>query len=252
MSSAFMTVGSARLEFARWGGGVGLPILLLHEGLGSIKLWKEFPAMLASATGREVVAWSRMGHGWSDPDTTRREPDYMHREAALLSDVMDALGMERAHWFGHSDGASIALIGANMHPGRVASLTLEAPHVLVEDLTHSSIAEVAARFPQTDMGERMKRYHADPIALFDDWSAIWLDPRFRDWNIEGLLGGISAPALLIHGHDDQYGTLDQLDRIAAVLADTTRVELPDCRHSPHLDQQDAVIAAVCGFLNDKD
>jgi pimeloyl-ACP methyl ester carboxylesterase len=252
MSSASIAVDAARLEAARWGEGAGLPIMLLHEGLGSITLWKDFPARLASAAGREVVAWSRLGHGWSDPNTTRREPDYMHREAALMPQVMAALGFERAHWLGHSDGASIALIGAQMHPGLVASLTLEAPHVLVEDLTHASIAEAAARFPETDMGDRMKRYHADPYGLFSDWSSIWLDPRFRDWNIEPLLGGISAPALLIQGHDDQYGTIEQLDRIAAVLADTTRVELDDCRHSPHLDQPEAVIAAVCGFLEYRD
>lgn len=252
MKSEYITIDNARLEAARWGEGAGLPIMLFHEGLGSIKLWKDFPARLAAASGREVIAWSRQGHGWSDPATVPRGPDYMHREAALVQQVMVVLGVERAHWLGHSDGASIALIAAESHPQLVASLTLEAPHVFVEDLTHASIADVAAGFPETDMGERMKRYHADPYALFAAWSSIWLDPQFLDWNIEELLAGIRAPALLIQGLDDQYGTLEQLDRIAAALGDTTRVELDRCRHSPHLDRQDAVIAAICSHLKNRD
>jgi pimeloyl-ACP methyl ester carboxylesterase len=248
----WITVDEVRLETARWGCGDRLPILLLHEGLGSVRLWKDFPARLAEESSREVIAWSRQGHGWSDASNTPRETDYMHREAALLPSLMSALDIEKAHLLGHSDGASIALIGAALHPPLVDSLILEAPHVLVEELTHAAIAHVAATFLQTDMGERMRRYHQDPIALFANWSSIWLDPRFRSWTIEGLLPSIAAPALLIQGQDDEYGTLDQLGRITAKVAQAERLILGNCRHSPHFDRQDAVLSAICKFLSEKD
>lgn len=247
-------IGGKRLEAARWSGDgeSGLPILMMHEGLGSIRLWKGFPERLARAAGREVIAWSRLGHGWSEARDMARGVGYMHDEADLLPEVHAALGLERAHWLGHSDGGSIALIGAARHPGLCASLIVEAPHVFVEDLTSASIAQVATEFVASGMGERMKRHHDEPVALFRDWSAIWLTPEFRDWDIEEVLPGIAAPALLIQGRDDQYGTMAQLDHIEAVLAETRRLELEDCGHSPHLDREDAVIAAICAFLDGKD
>jgi pimeloyl-ACP methyl ester carboxylesterase len=224
----------------------------MHEGLGSIALWKRFPETLAAATGRQVIAWSRQGHGWSDLILEDRGPDYMHREAELLPELHQQLGIERAHWLGHSDGGSIALIGAAWHPQLAAGLIVEAPHVFVEDLTVASIAEIGVGYAASDMGERMRRYHADPDHIFHKWNDIWLDPAFRDWNIESLLPAISAPALLIQGWDDEYGSMEQLDRIAAVLPVTERIELERCGHSPHRDREDAVVAAVSAFLNDKD
>lgn len=252
MRTEQIEIGGKTLEAARWGGGNRLPVLLLHEGLGSIRLWKDFPERLAEAAGREIIAWSRQGHGWSDAYDGSRNLDYMHREALLLSAVHEALGLTRAHWLGHSDGGSIALVGASRFPLLVSTLILEAPHVFVEDLTHSSIASVAAGFAGSDMGERMKRYHRAPLPLFEDWSAIWLDQIFRDWNIEEYLPGIGAPALLIQGRDDQYGTMEQLDRIAAGLPETARLELDDCGHSPHLDRTDAVIEAICAYLDGRE
>jgi len=252
LTGKWIDLDGSRVEYARWGEGSALPVLLLHEGLGSVGLWKDFPDKLAKACNRKVIAWSRHGHGWSDPAVGVRNPDYMHREAALLPQLLAALDIPRSHWLGHSDGASIALIGAAEYPDRVASLILEAPHVLVEDLTFNSIAEIAAAFAPDVMGERMRRYHADPLTLFNDWSSIWLDPRFRTWNIEALLNRVEAPALLIQGHDDQYGTFDQLDRIAAHLPDVTRLHLDDCRHSPHFDQPEQVLQTISRFLEKKD
>jgi len=247
-------IDDIELETACWGTGARdrLPILLLHEGLGSIRLWKDFPEQLARATGRDVIAWSRRGHGWSDKLTAAHGPGYMHGEANLLPQIQAALGVPRAHWLGHSDGGSIALIAAARFPALVASLVLEAPHIFVEDLTVASIAKVAAGFSASDMGERMKRYHADPVSLFEKWSAIWLDPIFRSWNIEDLLARIAAPALLIQGRDDQYGTMRQLDSIEGVIAETRRLELDCCGHSPHFDRKDAVIDAICAFLNERE
>ncbi len=247
-----VTIGNARLEVARWGAGRRLPILLLHEGLGSVRLWKGFPERLASASKREVIAWSRCDHGWSTPRASPRAPDYMHQDAEMLPALCKGLGLPRAHWLGHSDGASIALIAASRFPGLVSHLIVEAPHVFVEGVTLSSIGSLAAGFATSAMGERMKRYHRDPATLFHDWTAIWLAPAFRDWNIEQFLPGISAPTLIIQGHDDQYGSLEQLDRITAAVPDAVRLELKHCGHSPHFDREDAVIEAICNFLDGKE
>lgn len=249
----FLETAAGRLEYAKWGEATDgrLPILLLHEGLGSVGLWKKFPELLSASTGREVVAWSRHGHGQSDIAAIGHDVDYMHREADWLPQVHQQLGIERAHWLGHSDGGSIALIAAARHPELVDSLVLEAPHVLVEDLTASSIGKIAAGFHASDMGKRMEKYHAEPVTMFERWAKVWLMPEFREWNIEDVLPGISAPALLIQGLDDQYGTMDQLDRIERVLKETARLELPNCGHSPHHEQQEAVIRNITAFLEER-
>jgi pimeloyl-ACP methyl ester carboxylesterase len=248
---AIVEVSGVRLEVAEWSGG-GTPILMLHEGLGSVSMWRDFPARLAERTGRRVVAWSRRGYGRSDPLPQKRDPDYMHREAVLMPPLMDTLGLGRAHLLGHSDGGSIALIAAADNPGRVASLVLEAPHVFVEQITVDSIAAVGELFRTRDLGAKLGRHHLDAARTFWRWNDIWLDPRFRDWNIEALLPDVRAPTLLIQGLDDEYGTLDQLDRIQAVLPETHRLELSHCGHSPHRDQPEAVLAAVAAFLSEVD
>jgi pimeloyl-ACP methyl ester carboxylesterase len=247
----FICVNGVTLEAKRWPGR-GLPLLLLHEGLGSVAMWRDFPEALATATGHEVIAWSRQSYGASDPLPRPRDPGYMHDEAALLPDVMDALNIDCAHLLGHSDGGSIALIAAARFPARAASLILEAPHVYVEQITVDSIAEVKTTYQTTDLGMRLGRHHKDGDHTFRRWNDIWLDPRFRDWNIEALLPRVTAPALLIQGLDDEYGSLDQLDRIEAVLPHTRRLELARCGHSPHRDQPEAVLTAVTAFLRNID
>lgn len=245
---ARITVDGVGLEVRRWEGR-GAPILLLHEGLGSISMWRDFPERLAAASGHAVVAWSRRGHGASDLLPEKRDPDYMHREADATIRLLDSLKIERAHFFGHSDGGSISLIAAARYPARVASLVLEAPHVYVEQLTVDSIAKVKTVYETSDLGRKLARHHADGDHAFWSWNDIWLDPRFRDWTIEDLLPAVRAPALLIQGRDDEYGTMDQLDRIAAVLPVTRRLELDDCGHSPHRDQAQAVLDATVSFLD---
>ena len=246
-SSEFLVVDDVRLEIRAWP-GQGMSILLLHEGLGSVAMWRDFPERLAAATGHPVIAWSRRGYGLSDPLRESRDPDYMHGEAQFVAPLLDALALERAVLFGHSDGGSIALIAAARIPDRVAALVLEAPHVYVERLTVDSIATTKSLYATTDLRARLQRYHRDPDHVFWRWNDIWLDPRFRDWSIDDLLPAIRAPALLIQGRDDEYGTIDQIDRIAAVLKVTQRLELPSCGHSPHRDQPQAVLAATSAFL----
>jgi len=211
-------------------------------------MWRDFPARLAAATGRSVIAWSRRGYGRSEPLPVPRDPDYMHKEADAVSALLDALGIERAVLFGHSDGGSIALIVAARAPERVASLILEAPHVYVEQLTVDSIAKVKTLYEVSDLGRKLGRHHADAAHVFWRWNDIWLDPRFRDWSIESLLPDVRAPALLVQGLDDEYGTMDQLDRIEAVLPRVRRLELANCGHSPHRDQEEALLTASKQFL----
>jgi len=244
----FIGAAGQRLEVARWPGDDRLPIVLLHEGLGSIMTWRDFPARLAAATGREIVAWSREGHGRSAMVSERFKPDYMHREAASVPALLDALNIDRAHLLGHSDGGSIALLAAASAPDRVASLTLEAPHVFVEELTVESIASIGRDFARTELGARLARYHDHPERLFWRWNRIWLDPSFRDWAIDACLTAIAAPVLFIQGLQDQYGTREQLDRIAAILPETRAVEIDSCGHSPHRDQPRIVLAAISSFL----
>ncbi|MDX3898933.1 MAG: alpha/beta hydrolase [Sphingobium sp.] len=246
-----ITIDNIGLEVRRWH-GTGVPILLLHEGLGSVAMWRDFPDRLAAVTGRPVIAWSRQGYGMSDPLPVSREPNYMHDEAARVPLAMDALGVDRAILFGHSDGGSIALLAAALVPDRIAGLILEAPHVYVERLTIDSIANVKQVYLASDLGAKLARYHRDAKEVFWRWNDIWLDPRFEAWNIEAMLPAITASALLIQGLDDEYGTLDQLDRIEAVLPRSVRVELADCGHTPHRDQREAVLSATADFLKDDD
>ncbi len=247
--TAFVTVDGCRLEVRRIGAGQGLPIVLLHEGLGSASAWRDFPDRLAERTGREVIAWSRDGYGESDIRSDTFETDYMHREADKLPAFLAALGIQRAHLYGHSDGGSIALIAASRYPDRVASLALAAPHIFVEPLTVTSIAKIKQAYLQSDLGGRLSKYHANAELVFWRWNAIWLDSRFLAWNIEPLLPAISTAALLIQGLDDEYGTLAQLDGLEAVLPAVRRVELPACRHSPHREKTEEVLAAMGHFLS---
>jgi pimeloyl-ACP methyl ester carboxylesterase len=243
----FLEVAGLTLEILRWPGS-GVPILLLHEGLGSASMWRDFPDRLAAKTGRPVIAWSRRGYGSSDVLPHSRDPDYMHIEAHGIPALLDALKIERALLLGHSDGGSIALIAAAHFPERVAGLILEAPHVYVEQLTLDSIAAIGDEYHATGLGARLGRYHRDADRVFWQWNDIWLDHSFRDWSIEALLPAISAPTLLIQGLDDEYGTMDQLRRIQTVLPKTRCLALGACGHSPHRDQPLAVLDAAADFI----
>lgn len=237
------------IEIARIGQGSGLPIVLLHEGLGSVALWRDFPAKLADATGREVIAWSRRGYGQSKAGPDAYTPDFMHREADEAAALLGALRIERAHLFGHSDGASIALLVAARHPSLAASLVLEAPHVFVEPICVEQITAFGHAVEDNDTIARMARYHRAPDRVFRRWHDIWIAPEFRDWTIENEIAEIDVPVLLIQGENDEYGTMLQLDRIAARIPQAKRVHLAECGHSPHRDQSDKVLAHTAGFLS---
>jgi pimeloyl-ACP methyl ester carboxylesterase len=224
-------------------------IVLLHEGLGSVALWKDFPRQLARRTGWSVVAYSRYGHGNSDPLTQPRRIDFMHHEAEIvLPALLDRLEIARPVLFGHSDGASIALIFAGAFPRRAAALVLEAPHVLVEGRALASISRAREDYFSRDLPTRLAPYHADPESTFRGWNDIWLDPAFRAWNIEEYLSSIRCPVLLIQGQDDEYGTQAQLDAIARRVRDCEVLLLPGCGHSPHREQEAVTLEAAAGFI----
>ena len=222
-------------------------IVLLHEGLGSVAMWRDFPVRLGERTGCGVFAYSRAGHGRSGPARLPRDPDYLEREATdVLPDVLSAAGIEHPVLFGHSDGGSIALAFAAAFPEVPRGLILEAPHVFVEELSVQSIA--AAREAYPGFRERLARYHDDVDATFRGWNDIWLDARFRGWNIVERLDRITAPVLTIQGADDEYGTLAQLDAIEARVAGAQRLVIPGSGHSPHRDNEAIVLDAAVAFV----
>jgi pimeloyl-ACP methyl ester carboxylesterase len=232
------------------GDGAGPPLVFLHEGLGSVDLWRDFPdAVRGRLGGPPTLVYSRRGYGRSDPADLPRPVGYMHHEADVVLPAMLArCGLDRPVLVGHSDGASIALLHAGA--GRpVAALVLIAPHVFVEDVTVAAIAGARDDYAATDLRDRMVRHHDDADATFWGWNDVWLDPAFRSWNIEDRLPDVACPVLLVQSEHDPYGTAAQLDAIeAGVQGPVRRLEVPGESHAPHLDAAGAVVAAVVDFL----
>ncbi len=220
-------------------------ILMLHEGLGCIQMWRDFPQQVAAATGCRVIVWSRAGYGQSDPWPELRTPRYMHREALeALPALIKALQIERPILFGHSDGGSIALIFAGAFPQVPRGVIVMAPHEFVEEETLAGIRVAKTAWTATDWPQKLARYHADAERVFSDWNDTWLSPEFRDWNIEAYLPAICCPVLAIQGEDDEYATMRQIEVIAQVVPGAEMLKLGGCGHSPQRDQPAAVLKAV--------
>jgi pimeloyl-ACP methyl ester carboxylesterase len=228
-----------------------MPVLVfLHEGLGSVALWKDFPALIAEATGCSALVYSRYGYGKSDRLTQPRAVNYMHKEALeTLPEVLDALSIRDPVLIGHSDGASISIIHAASGCQPVRGLVLMAPHVFVEDITIAAIAQAKAAFEAGDLATKLGRHHEDPMGAFRGWCEIWLHPDFRAWNIEACLPRITAPALLIRGEDDQYSTMAQIEALERQLGGPVETAvLARCAHSPHVDQTQGTLEAIAEFV----
>jgi pimeloyl-ACP methyl ester carboxylesterase len=250
-----VVVNGVKLELARLRGGAGAtraPIVFLHEGLGSVSMWRDWPASVCAAAGRDGFVYSRRGYGRSDPvpdvrGSGRLGPDYMHREALdVLPELLGALGLEAPVLLGHSDGGTIALLYAGKFP--LAGCVVMAPHVIVEDLSVQSITQARSAFETGDLRPRLAKYHADVDGAFWQWNDIWLSPAFRGFDIRAECRRIQAPVLAIQGEDDPYGTLRQIDGIQPTLGPFSRQILPQCGHSPHRDQPDATRQYVVEFL----
>ena len=249
-----VTVAGHRLEYywTRRPEAGETALIFLHEGLGSAGLWRDFPAAVAGATGYPALVYSRYGYGGSDVLSEKRGVDYMHREALeVLPALRTQLAIGAPILVGHSDGASIALIHAGAGDWPVRALVLEAAHVFVEDISVAGIEAAKVAYETTDLPQKLARHHADPDKTFFGWNDIWLDPAFRSWNIGSYLGAIACPTLVIQGEGDEYGTTAQVaairDKVTGPVE--TRV-LVACGHSPHRDQPEAVLAAMCGFLDE--
>lgn len=255
IESGFLTVNGVRLEYQRYPAvqRSSPTLVFLHEGLGSVSMWKEFPAEVAAATGCEVLVYSRQGYGRSDPVGVPRSLSYMHTEGLeVVSPLLDAAGIQAAVLVGHSDGGSIALVNAGgVGDPRVSALVLLAPHVFNEAMCVASIQEAKVAYETTDLRERLERHHGDNVdCAFWGWNHAWLDPDFMQWNIEEYLSGVEVPVLMIQGEDDEYGSLKQLDAIERqVKGSTHRCVLPDCGHSPHRDQPEMTLEAIKGFID---
>ena len=252
-----LNVGGKQLEYA-WVGpdsDKAPALVFLHEGLGCVAMWRDFPERVAEASGCGVLVYSRAGYGNSDAIELPRPVCFMHDEALItLPQVVNAFAITEAILVGHSDGGSIALIHAGgTKVSRVRGLILEAPHVFVEDYGLESIRSIANDYRNDNqkLKQRLERYHGSKVAdTFWGWNNIWLDPAFRDWNIEEYLPQIDVPVLVIQGEDDQYGTLAQVRAIEKGCHGPVRsVILPDCGHNPHLDQPDRTLEAMTSFLS---
>ena len=224
--------------------------MFLHEGLGSVALWKDFPERVVAATGCSGFVYSRYGYGRSDPLIEPRQADYMHREALeVLPQLLAVLSIDAPVLIGHSDGASIALIHAGATKWPVRGLVAMAPHVFVEDVCVASIAQAKLAFETTDLPQRLGRYHEDVASAFWGWNDIWLHPDFRNWSIEAYLPAVRCAVLLIQGEDDQYGSRAQVDAIARQISGPVEtLMLQDCGHAPHVDRTEATLQAIARFV----
>jgi pimeloyl-ACP methyl ester carboxylesterase len=225
-------------------------IVLLHEGLGCVQMWKDFPQQLSDATNLRVLAYSRQGYGGSTPLTAPRDVEFMRDEAVrVLPALLAALDIRNPILVGHSDGASIALLAA-ANQQRLSAIVVMAPHLFVEDISVAAISQTLAIYKDisTPMRSKLAKFHADVDGAFYGWADVWLKPEFLSWNIEAEMKSITFPLLAIQGEHDQYGTMKQLDRLKAQVPHAQLLKLETCRHSPQFDQPKQVLTAIANFL----
>ena len=251
--SGFLAIGPHSLEYRMIGPrpDKAPTLVLLHEGLGCVGLWGDFPEKLAQATGCGVFVYSRAGYGQSSPVTLPRPLTYMHDEArGVLPQLLDAIGFKRGLLIGHSDGASIAAIYAGTHQDhRVGGLVLIAPHFFTEDMGIAAIVEARKAYETTDLRQKLARWHKDPDNAFKGWNGAWLDPAFRQWDITEPLAYIRVPLLIVQGEDDQYGTVAQIEAAERECYCPVEIALlPGVKHAPQREAPDATLAAITGFV----
>ena len=251
--------GPLRIEY-RWvneAAGNAPIAVFLHEGLGSIAMWRDWPQALCERLGMRGLVYSRPGYGLSTPreHDVKWPVDFMTAQARdILPALLDALDIgtlerKRMWVIGHSDGGSIALLYAAIHPAALAGAVVIAPHVFVEDISVESIAQTKQLYETTDLRSKLSRYHADVDSAFYGWNDIWLNPAFRDWRIVDELAGIKQPLLAVQGHDDNYGTMTQIDTIGERVPHAQLAKLDACGHSPHRDAPDALNEAIAAFIS---
>jgi pimeloyl-ACP methyl ester carboxylesterase len=248
----FAPTPQGRIFARRWGeADGGAPIVLLHDSLGCVELWRDFPAKLAAETGRSVVAYDRLGFGRSDPHPGALSLDFIREEAeTTLPRLMAALGIERVALFGHSVGGAMAVAASAALPGQIEAVITESAQAFIEERTLSSIAEARTAFRAPDQIERLARYHGDKAKwVLDAWTETWLSQGFASWSLDEELGRLYCPVLAMHGDRDEYGSTAFPERIARLAQGAAEMVIfENCGHVPHREQPDAVLKAVTGFL----
>jgi len=250
--TGFLTIGDAQLEY-RWlapRAADAPTIVMLHEGLGSVGLWGDFPDRLQQASGAGIFLYSRAGYGNSSPVPLPRPLDYMHREAReVLPRILDAIPFRRGLLLGHSDGASIAAIYAGSYQDRrLQGVVLIAPHFIVEDISVKSIAEIKTTYETTELKVKLARWHEDVDNAFYGWNGAWLDPKFREWDISDYLAYIRVPILVLQGVDDQYGTMRQVEIAQEECYCPVDLKvISEAGHSPHREASGATLDAIAEF-----
>lgn len=224
------------------------PLVMLHDALGSVKHWREFPEKLSKRTGKKLLSYSREGSGSSQALRQIRNIDYLHQQAQeVLPAILTGMEIEKPWLFGHSDGASIALIFAASFPTQTSGLILSAPHLFVETITTTGILSADSKYRELII-ERLSQFHDDADSLYRAWRDTWLTAEFSKWNIESLLPSISAPILAIQGKNDEYGSLKQVERIAELCSQTRLLRLENCKHTTYKDREDEVLEASAAFI----
>lgn len=253
--SGFLEIDGSRLEY-RWvgpGPAEAVTLVFLHEGLGCVDLWRDFPDRLAERTGLGALVYSRPGYGRSDPVPELLGLDYHRTEALdMLPKVLEAAGVRRAILVGTSDGGTISLIyaGSGQAKGMEAVISMAA-HVFNEEVTIRGIKEARTAYQTSNVRDKLARYHGDNVDwAFWSWCNVWLSPEFRNWNVERYLSGVTVPVLVLQGADDHYGTLAQVDAIAAqVSGPAEKAIISNCGHSPYLEQPGDTLEAMAGFID---
>jgi len=251
-ATGHIDIGRRTLEYACYGPApADAPtIVMLHEGLGSVGLWRDFPQRVAAATGHGIFVYSRAGHGASDPDDLPRPLDHATRQAVdVLPLVLDKIGLQKGILLGHSDGATIsAIYSGSVIDHRFRGLILMAPHFFTEPIGLAAIADAKTAYQSGNLRARMAKHHRDPDNCFWGWNDVWLHPDFTDWNVADVIDYLRIPVLAIQGKQDQYGTLAQIHEIEnRIYSPLETVILDDCRHSPHIDQPEQTLAAIVDF-----
>lgn len=227
-------------------------IIFLHDSLGCIALWKDFPQELAGQAQCNALIYDRQGYGKSAPfTTTQRANDYLEREADILGTLLDFWDIDTAILFGHSDGGSIALLAAAKYPEKIKAVITEGAHIFVEDITVNSITEAVRLYRETDLKTKLEKYHGEKTeAMFWAWAHTWTTEKFRSWNIESFLPSINCPLLIIQGEDDEYGSLDQVKRISDQATNVTKFIIPQIKHTPHKEVPELIIHTTAAFLEE--
>lgn len=231
---------------------VGIPIIFLHEGLGSIKQWKDFPEKIYNATGIPCILYDRRGYGESSPYKFEKDSDYLHKEVDMLQKLLNQLSLEEVVLFGHSDGATIALIAAGVLRDKIKCVIAEAPHVIIEDKSVEGIRETIKNYPQL-LKPRLEKYHGIKTdTIFNSWANTWIDPNYKSWNCIEDLKKIKCPTLVVQGENDHFASVQQLIEIRKAVDNARTILISDVKHVPHFESEREIIKLTLRFIRSLD